>query len=123
MRRIFSCLNLALPMLAAGFAMAAGIKPPAPFSAQATWPEGTWASPSFSPDGRTMVITFGDGGSRHLMISHRQHGSWSVPALAPFSGQWMDIEAAMAPDGSYLIFVSNRPVMEKGQPLDGFFGG
>jgi Tol biopolymer transport system component len=35
----------------------------------------------------------------------------------------MDLEPAMAPDGSYLVFVSNRPVRPGGKLLDGTFGG
>jgi Tol biopolymer transport system component len=29
--------------------------------------------------------------------------------IAPFSGQWNDMMPAMAPDGSYLVFISTRP--------------
>jgi Tol biopolymer transport system component len=51
------------------------------------------------------------------------HGHWSKPETAPFSGQWGDIEPTMAPDGSYLVFSSNRPAVEGGKAIDGFFGG
>jgi Tol biopolymer transport system component len=33
------------------------------------------------------------------------------------------MEPAMAPDGGYMIFVSNRPARDGGTPLDGFFNG
>lgn len=35
----------------------------------------------------------------------------------------MDFEPAMAPDGSYLVFVSNRPANGAGKTLDGDWGG
>ncbi|GAB3790744.1 hypothetical protein GCM10028797_28070 [Dyella agri] len=35
----------------------------------------------------------------------------------------MDFEPTMAPDGSYLIFISNRPTVPGGKPLDGYWGG
>jgi Tol biopolymer transport system component len=33
------------------------------------------------------------------------------------------MEPAMSPDGSYLIFVSNRPSHPDGKPIDGFYNG
>jgi hypothetical protein len=100
-----------------------GADQPRLFSAQANWPNGTYASPAFTPDGRTMIVTYGTGAERRLMISHRQGETWSIPAPAPFSGRWRDIEPAMSPDGAYLVFASNRPATETGQALDGFYGG
>jgi WD40-like Beta Propeller Repeat len=44
-----------------------------------------------------------------IVESHKVQGEWSRPALAPFSGAWPDSSPAMSPDGSYLIFESNRP--------------
>jgi hypothetical protein len=104
---------------------------PAPkmFSGESTWTRasdwgsGADASPAFTPDGKTVYFTHGDGEKRVILFSHWQHGVWSAPKTAPFSGQWMDIEPAMAPDGSYLLFISNRPINPGGAPLDGYFGG
>jgi Tol biopolymer transport system component len=42
--------------------------------------------------------------------SHLVNGKWSVPKIAAFSGRWNDQHPSMVPDGSYLIFVSGRPV-------------
>jgi hypothetical protein len=33
------------------------------------------------------------------------------------------MESTMAPDGSFLVFASNRPADERGKPLDGNFNG
>lgn len=62
-------------------------------------------------------------GNGTIMVSRLQGGKWSKPEPAAFSGQWRDIEPAMAPDGSYLVFSSNRPATEGGKAIDGFFQG
>lgn len=96
---------------------------PRPFAPEVEWPLGSDASPAFTPDGRTVFFTHAVGAARTIMVSHFANGSWSKPEAASFSGTWRDIEPAMAPDGSYLVFISNRPAAPGGQALDGFFGG
>ena len=93
------------------------------FPPEADWPAGRDASPAFTPDGGTVFFTHGDGDARTIMISRRRDGHWSAPQPASFSGVWRDIEPYMAPDGSYLVFISNRPATPGGTPLDGYFSG
>lgn len=95
----------------------------APPPAAGPWTLARDASPAFTPDGDTVVFTRGRGADRHLVVAHRHGTAWSTPAPAPFSDRWMDIEPAMAPDGSYLVFVSNRPARGGGAVLDGQWGG
>jgi hypothetical protein len=80
-------------------------------------------APAFSPDGRTVWFSRSDGTASTVLVSHREGERWSAPEVAPFSGRWNDMEPAMAPDGSHLVFVSNRPAHEGGAPLDGVFNG
>ncbi|GGX31453.1 TolB family protein [Aquimarina muelleri] len=40
----------------------------------------------------------------------KKKGIWSTPEIAPFSGQFKDMEAMFSPDGLKLYFVSNRPL-------------
>jgi hypothetical protein len=61
-------------------------------------------SPTFSPDGNTLFFTRGS----MIMESHRVHGHWTQPVIAPFSGDWPELQPEMSPDGSYMIFVSLR---------------
>jgi hypothetical protein len=74
--------------------------------------------PTFSPDGNTVYFTR----KRTIMVSHRRGDGWFDPEVAPFSGTWGDADPAMAPDGSFLIFASNRPASQPGDPLDGEWG-
>jgi hypothetical protein len=77
---------------------------------------------AFTPDGATVYFMRGTD-SFTLMESHRSGGHWSTPLAAPFSGQWRDLDPAMAPDGSFLLFVSNRPATPGGPPIDAVHAG
>ena len=61
---------------------------------------------AFTPDGNSLVFAR----ANTILVSHRSGGTWSKPEIAPFSGQWPDLQPTMAPDGSYLVFVSGRPI-------------
>jgi WD40-like Beta Propeller Repeat len=93
------------------------------FAPEVDWGVGSYASPAFTPDGQTVFFTRATGATRMIMVSHLRDHAWTKPEVASFSGTWRDIEPAMAPDGSYLVFISNRPAAAEGQPLTGFFGG
>jgi hypothetical protein len=80
-------------------------------------------SPAFMPDGKTVFFTRGNASGSAIMVSHLSDGHWSAPVIAPFSGKWNDLETAMAPDGSFLVFASNRPATDGGAALDGNWGG
>jgi Tol biopolymer transport system component len=77
------------------------------------------ASPAFTPDGNTVYFSR----DHTILVSQRRGQLWSEPQLAAFAGRWSDIEPAMAPDGSFLIFASNRPATEPGEPIDGEWEG
>ena len=66
------------------------------------------ADASFTPDGDTVVFAR-DGA---ILLSVRSAGAWTPPRIAPFSGRWMDAQPTLAPDGSALVFVSNRPLAD-----------
>ncbi|HEX4300819.1 MAG TPA: hypothetical protein VH327_08110 [Gammaproteobacteria bacterium] len=81
------------------------------------------AGPTFTPDGKTVYFFRSNGTDYFIMESHRVNDGWSSPSIAPFSGQWRDLEPALAPDGSYLIFASSRPVPGSTTAPDGSWGG
>ena len=78
---------------------------------------------TFAPDGRTVYFTRSNDEDADILTSHFDGARWSLPTLASFSGHWRDLEPAMAPDGSYLVFASNRPIDTSGKPLDGHWNG
>jgi Tol biopolymer transport system component len=78
------------------------------------------AAPAFSPDGQTVYFHRGGPGMiTHIFVAHLHDGVWSKPEVASFSGRWSDIEPVMAPEGSYLVFSSNRPIAPDGKELNG----
>lgn len=80
---------------------------------------------TFSGDGSTAfwVAWNGEWGSnaaspRVIYMSQRQHGVWSKPSPAPFSGKFSDDDPFVSPDGRWLYFVSERPANEDDEKLD-----
>jgi Tol biopolymer transport system component len=109
----------AVPVLLALLALAgasaipsAAAEAPAPASAPVIFAPGVISGPSndadpcFTADGRTVIFAR----NNTIMVSHLTGKTWSKPEIAPFSGQWPDQQPTMAPDGSFLVFVSGRPV-------------
>jgi len=80
---------------------------------------------AFTPNGNTVFFDRSEGTHKTVMVSHRVDGNWSPPRVASFSGHWFDQDPVVAPDGSYLLFDSDRPVTPAGKPLvqDYFAGG
>jgi hypothetical protein len=77
------------------------------------------SAPAFSADGRSVVFGRSSPAASFILMAHRTPIGWSEPVIEPFSGQWLDMEPAMSPDGAYLIFASNRPAIPGGAPVDG----
>src|SRR5262245_46675993 len=67
--------------------------------------------PAFTPDGRTLYFVrstpaFTDW---KIYVTHQADGRWSVPKVAPFSGQHRDADPFISADGKQLYFISDRP--------------
>jgi Tol biopolymer transport system component len=114
---------LAVVVVCSGLAAASSAPVPQVFPGETDWGTGSNAAPAFTPDGQTVFFVHWHDQGGTIMASHLRGGKWSKPETAPFSGQWRDIEPAMAPDGSYLVFSSNRPAVEGGKAIDGFYQG
>jgi hypothetical protein len=74
-------------------------------------------SPTFSPDGNTLLFTRSTATWSVILESHRAKGVWSEPVVAAFSGEWPDSSPGFAPDGTFVVFVSTRrtdPKLEVG---------
>jgi Tol biopolymer transport system component len=81
------------------------------------------SAPAFSPDGREVYFTRSSSALSVIMVSHRLAQGWSKPAIASFSGEWLEMEPAFSPDGRFMIYASNRPDDGGTAPIDGFFNG
>jgi Tol biopolymer transport system component len=47
-----------------------------------------------------------------ICYSLYKNGKWTMPEVAPFSGQYMDADPFFTADGKTLYFISNRPLKE-----------
>lgn len=78
----------------------------------------------FSPDGETMFVSLfyaevakieglpvtPEAPEIALFESRRTSTGWSQPRLLPFAGEHKDYEATLSPDGTVMVFNSQRPL-------------
>ena len=55
-----------------------------------------------------------------ILMARRVGGEWVWPEVAPWSGEFYDLEPAVAPSGNRLYFVSNRPRRDSSGPTDDY---
>lgn len=70
-------------------------------------------TPGFASGGSRLYFTRSYPDTSAIMISDKKDASWSTPVVAPFSGHWRDLELAIAPNGAYAVFASNRRIPGK----------
>jgi hypothetical protein len=99
-------------------AQAAGPAAPRIFAPGVISATGNVNAVTFAPDGDAAWFDAVAGGGSTIMESRRIDGAWSAPRIASFSGEWRDLDPAMAPDGSFLVFCSDRPAAPGGTALD-----
>ena len=99
-------------------AQAQGAAAPEVFAPGVISATGNVNAVTFSPDGSAAWFDEVAGGGSTIMESHRIDGVWTAPRIAEFSGEWRDLDPAMAPDGSFIVFCSNRPPSARGKALD-----
>jgi hypothetical protein len=107
-----ACAFLLLGTTAIGIAQAQNTALPAPAIFTLPWASGEFSDdpPTATPNGRTMLFQREGAHSSKIFESHLIKGRWSTPLVTSFSGSWLDQFPAMSPDGTYLIFESDRPV-------------
>ena len=73
---------------------------------------------TFSPNGDEFFYSL-KGPSFYSLIHMKQiNGVWNEKSVAPFSGQYSDLEPCFSPDGKKLFFVSNRPTTDNKETKD-----
>ena len=67
-----------------------------------------------SPDGKLLFFTKGISGFKRntILFSEKKNGKWQTPQIAPFSGEWNDVNPYFSKDGKTFYFVSNRPTQD-----------
>lgn len=69
---------------------------------------------AFTPDGRTVYFSKNLGDRIGVILVSQWDGSrWGTPEVVPFSGQYSDYDPFVSPDGSRLLWISNRPINGK----------
>jgi hypothetical protein len=74
---------------------------------------------AMTPDGNELYYTAVVGPAFNfgaIVVTERVDGEWTRPEVAPFSGQHMDLEPAISPDGQRFFFMSTRPVPGTTEP-------
>ena len=71
------------------------------------------SAPAFSPDGNEVFWSLWrrpeKGEPQVIMTMRRDGGAWSAPAVAPFSGKFLDGGPVFSADGRRVYFYSTRP--------------
>ncbi|GET21541.1 TolB family protein [Prolixibacter denitrificans] len=67
---------------------------------------------AISPDGSEIYFSVSSFRKEFyaIVVIKRNGDEWSEPVVAPFSGQYNDLEPAISPDGLKLFFASQRPL-------------
>jgi len=75
---------------------------------------------AITPDGTELYFAAVVGGNHNysaILVTRLVDGHWTPPEVAPFSGQYMDLEPAISADGRRLFFMSNRPQPGATEPV------
>lgn len=75
---------------------------------------------SLSPDGSKMIVYIDDKGDGNLYESLRDGDTWSKPKKLndAICSEYHEASAWYTPDGRQLYFISERPLVKKGDPKD-----
>jgi hypothetical protein len=81
------------------------------------------SAPAVSPDGKWIFWSVFLGplqsnAPQVILFCQLTGDGWTPPAVAPFSGRYMDGGPVFSPDGKKLYFGSCRPIEERGEPKD-----
>ena len=74
----------------------------------------------FSQDGRELYFMLYGSPIGVLLFTKEKEGAWSKPKVMPFSNKYNG-EYILSPTGNQIVFSSNRPLNDKGKPLDDYY--
>lgn len=73
---------------------------------------------AISPDGKEFYFTLWSGAFGVIAFTREADQGWTSPEIAPFCGQYSDLEPFITHDGRRQYFASNRPLSGNGPPKD-----
>jgi hypothetical protein len=75
---------------------------------------------TMTPDGKELYFCQATAGYRQavILVTRKTGSGWSEPEVAEFSGsgEWVDLEPFISPDGKKFFFYSSRPALPGGEP-------
>jgi Tol biopolymer transport system component len=75
----------------------------------------------FLPGGREVFFSLHRRGMEFVLVHMKEeNGRWTEPEIAPFSGEYSDVDPAVSPDGKRVYYCSNRPRSGSGDPEGDF---
>jgi Tol biopolymer transport system component len=78
--------------------------------------DGNQVNSVFTPDGKEFYFSAFEPGSGYtIMVMNETDAGWSPPRVAPFSGEYSEVDMFITHDGGRFFFISKRP-REKGSP-------
>ena len=63
---------------------------------------------AITPDGRELYYSVTAAGSTMILVTREVGSAWTEPVVAPFCDRGLNIEPALSPEGSTLMFLSTR---------------
>jgi Tol biopolymer transport system component len=85
--------------------------------------DGGEAFPSLTPDGNSLYFATHERGwtGFHIVVSYLEDGKWTAPSPATFNSSYNDRAPFVSPDGSMLLFSSDRPLPDARSSRAGSF--
>ena len=83
--------------------------------------DGDQVNGVFAPDGKEFYFSsFHPGSGYTIMVMRETAAGWSRPRVAPFSGEYSDVDMFITHDGGRLFFISKRPLRQGGPRPPGY---
>lgn len=75
----------------------------------------------FTPDGKEFYFSaFEPGAGYTIMVMNETDAGWSPPRVAPFSGEYSEVDMFITHDGERMFFISKRPLEQGGPRARGY---
>ncbi len=80
--------------------------------------DGSEFNPVYTPDWKEFYFSDFAGEECFIKYTKQVNGVWTKPVIAPFSGEYGDVDISVSYDGKKMFWGSDRPVTPGGKPAD-----